>query len=96
MHQLPLTLIICYNNAKMNAVETAFDKTITAFVILNSCSITCELLFLRFFAANSIDLDRRVKWPEANRIKKLYIFCTVSVLGLVIYFYGIVPKIQIE
>lgn len=80
----------------MQAIQSSFDYTLTVFVVLNSVSLAFELLFLRFFATKGVDLDRRIKWPEATRIKRLYLFFIVSVLGLIIYFYGIIPIIKIE
>ena len=65
LHQVPLSILIYYNNQKMQFAETSLIKTLQVLTALNVIWVSAELFYFKFYMARGINLDQRIKMPEA-------------------------------
>lgn len=57
LHQLPLTVLVLYNNKMMKAPKSSFDRTMEAFCYLNVIQLICEMFYFKYYLSKGINLD---------------------------------------
>jgi hypothetical protein len=86
MHQVPLTLIIFYNNQALDK-SYGLDYAILTLSVANLCSVAVEMSYYKYYKNRGINLEQRVRFSHWIRYKE-YLKCGLLsiILGtLVIY-----------
>jgi hypothetical protein len=72
---------------------SALDKWVKSICIVNVTILVLELSFHKFYIARGINLDQRIKMPEARRFASYAGYFAFSTIFIVLMFTAVFPEI---